>query len=62
MSPKLKSFLLYSIVFGLVFFLISYFVPAMRANQSLATIAIKSISSAIVYGLIMIKVNGKRKK
>ena len=62
MSQKLKSFLLYAFLFGIVFFLITYFVPAIRANQSLSQIAVKSVISAIVYGLIMIKVDGKRKK
>ena len=49
MSRKLKRFL-------------TYFIPNMRGDQTFTRMLIKTVITALVYGLIMVKLENRKKK
>jgi len=62
MSRKLKRFLTYFFSFGIIFFAINYFIPNMRGDQTFTRMLIKTVITALVYGLIMVKLENRKKK
>jgi len=59
---KLKQFFIYFASFGVIFYLLSSYIPAFRQQRSTPHLIIQTLITATIYGLIMLWVNNKNKR